>query len=118
MAAASAAVSTPPPTAATALCLGTSFIHHEVPATHILTVQRVDGTLGIFVVSYFDECEPARLSRETVTNQVDTRGSYTDLRKPLVELIFRSGERKIPDIKLLHLLTPSARNPPTSRGAR
>jgi hypothetical protein len=105
VAAASATVPTAPAsTAASALCLGTCFIHYEVSPAEILTVQRVHRAIRIFVVGHFNEGEPARLSRKTVANQIDARGSYTDLRKPLVELLFRRGKRKISDIELLHLL--------------
>jgi hypothetical protein len=92
------------PAAAAALCLGTCFIHYEVSPAKILPVQGVDGAIRIFVIRHFYEGEPARLSRKPVANQVDARGSYTDLREPLVELVFRRGKRKITDIELLHLL--------------
>ncbi len=99
-----AAVPTAPATAAAALCLGTCFIHHEVSSAEILTVQGVHCAIRIFVISHFYEGEPARLSCKPVANQIDARGSYTDLREPLVELVFRCGKRKITDIELLHLL--------------
>jgi hypothetical protein len=104
MAATSASVPAAPASAASALCLGTCFIHHQVSPAEILTVQGVHGLIRVFVIGHFDEGETARLSREPVANQVDARGSYTDLRKPLVELILRRGKRKITDIELLHLL--------------
>jgi hypothetical protein len=105
MAAAPAAVPTAPATAAAAaLCLGTCFIHHEVSPAEILTVQGVHGAIRVFVIGHFNEGEPARLSRKTIANQIDARGSYSDLREPLVELLFRRGKRKITDIELLHLL--------------
>jgi hypothetical protein len=105
MAAAPAAVpAAPATTAAAALCLGTCFIHHEVSPAEILTVQGVHGAIRVFVIGHFNEGEPARLSRKAIANQIDARGSYTDLREPLVELLFRRGKRKITDIELLHLL--------------
>jgi hypothetical protein len=104
MATPSAAVPAAPASASAALCLGTCFIHHEVSSAEILTVQGVDGTIRIFVICHFYEGEPAGLSRKPVANQVDARGSYTDLREPFVELVFRRGKRKISDIELLHLL--------------
>ena len=122
MTAASAAVTTTPTTATTttaaALSLWPSFVDYEIPATEILAVQGIDGAVGIFVGLHFDEGETTRLSRETVPNEIDTRGSNTDLREPFLKLIFRRGKRKIPDVELLHLPTPSARNPSKSRGAR
>jgi hypothetical protein len=120
MAAPSAAISTTASTATTAaaLCLGTRFIHNEVSPAKILAVQGVDGAVRVFVVCDLDERETPRLSREPIANQIDAGRGDTDLRKPLVELIFRRGKRKITDIELLHLLTPSARNPLASRGAR
>jgi hypothetical protein len=105
-------------TTAAALCLGPCFVHHEVSPAEILPVERIHGAVRIFVIIYFDKCESTRLSSKPVANQIDARGSNTDLREPLVELIFRRGKRKIPDIELLHLPTPSARNPNASRGAR
>jgi len=98
--------------------LGASFVDHQVPSTEILAVQGVNGAIGIFVVLNFDEGKTARLSRETVTNEIDTRGSNTHLREPFLKLFFRRGKRKIADVELLHLPTPSARNPSKSRGAR
>jgi hypothetical protein len=74
-----------------------------------LTVERIHRPIRIFVAIHFDECETARLPRKTIADEIDARGCYTDLREPLVELIFRSGKRKIPYIELLHLPTPSAR---------
>src|SRR5712692_8079497 len=119
-AAASAAISATaaPAATATAFCLGPRFVDHQVPPAEILPVQGVDGAVGIFVIGDFDEGEPARLPRKTVTDQINARGSNTDLRKPFLKLLFRRGKRKIPNVELLHLLTPSARNPLASRGAR
>src|SRR5437879_13350167 len=83
------AVSATPPTATTAaLCLGTRFIHHEVPPAEILAVQRVHRAVRVFVIAHFDEREPARLPSETVANQIYTRGSYANLRE-------RSEERRV-----------------------
>jgi hypothetical protein len=113
-----AAVAPAPAPTAAPFRLWPRFIYHQIPAAKILSVQGIDRALRVFVIRNFDERESARLSRKPVTDQVHTRGSNTDLRKPFVELIFRRGKRKIPDIKLLHLLTPSARNPSASRGAR
>ena len=91
-------------TAAAAFCLRTRFVDHQVSPAEILPVQGIDRPVRIFVVCYFDESESARLARETVTNEVDTRRGYTHLRKPLLKLIFRSRKRKITDVELLHLL--------------
>jgi hypothetical protein len=92
-------------------CLRPCFVHHEVAPAEILTIQRIYRAICIVIAIHFDESETARLSRKTITDEIHARGCYTDLREPLVELIFRSGKRKIPDIELLHLPTPSARNP-------
>jgi hypothetical protein len=97
-------------TAARALCLRTGFIDDEVPATKVLTVETIHGAVGVFVVGNFDESETARLAREAVTNQTDRRRADTHLREPFLQLFFRGAERKIADVKLLHLRTPSARN--------
>src|SRR5437879_5617318 len=104
MATASAAVSAAPATAATALRLGTCFVHYKVSSPEILTVQGIHRAIRIFVIGHFNEGETPRLSCKPIANQIDARGSHTDLRKPLVELIFRRGKRKITDIELLHLL--------------
>jgi hypothetical protein len=96
--------------AAGALGLRARFVHHEVSTAEILTVHGIDCAVCVFVVVDFDEGETAGLPSETIANEIDTRRSYTDLRKPLVELIFRGRKRKIPDVELLHLPTPSARN--------
>ena len=103
---------------ATTLGLWARFVDDEVPAAKILAVEGVNGTASVIVVGNFDESEAARLSRETIANEIDTRGSNTDLSEPLLELLFRRGKRKVTHVKLLHLPTPSARNPSESRGAR
>jgi hypothetical protein len=96
VASASTAVASTPaaaaPTTATtsgALGLRPRFVHHQVPTTEILTVQGIDRPVCVFVIAYLDEGEPARLSRKTIADQIDTRGSYTDLREPLMKLIIR-----------------------------
>jgi len=110
-----AAVPAPPPssssapaaktaTTAAALCLRTRFVDHQVSPAEILAVQGIDCPVRILVAGDFDESETARLSREAVTNEVDTRRGNTHLRKPLLKLIFRSRKRKITDVELLHLL--------------
>jgi len=78
-------------------------IHHEVAPAEILAVQGVHRAIRVVVAVYFHEREASRLSRKTVTDEIDAGRGNTDLREPLVELIFRRGKRKIPDIELLHL---------------
>ena len=63
-----APVSAAPATAAAAFCLRTCFINHEIASAEILAVQRIDRAIRIVVTIHFDECEPARLSSETVTD--------------------------------------------------
>src|SRR5579859_703527 len=123
MAAASAAVTAATATASTttttsALSLRPRFIDDEVPPAEVLAVQRIDRAVGVFVALHFHEGKAAGLTREPVTNEIDTRGSYANLCEPFLQLLFRRGKRKIADVELLHLLTPSARNPSKSRGAR
>jgi len=74
MAAAPSAVTTTaatPAGTAAALSLRPRLVYHQVPAAEILAVQGVDGAVSIFVALHFDEGKTARLSRETVTNQID-----------------------------------------------
>jgi hypothetical protein len=123
MAAATAAVTTtasaaPTAASATSLSLRPRFIHYQVPPAEILSVQRVNSAIRIFVALHLHEGKTARLARKPVTNQIDTRGSNTNLREPFLQLLFRRGKREIADVELLHLPTPSARNPSESRGAR
>jgi hypothetical protein len=75
----SAVTTAPSATATTAFSLRPRFIHDEVPPTEVLSVQRIDCLIRIFVVCYFHKGEAARLTRKTVTDQIDTRGSHTDL---------------------------------------
>jgi hypothetical protein len=64
-----AAVSAAPATpAASSFRLRPCFIDYQVASAKVLPIQRVDRTIGIFVIIHFDECEPARLSRKTVTD--------------------------------------------------
>src|ERR1700674_1895312 len=107
-----------PATTAATLGLRPRFVHHQVSPAEILSVERVYGLVGVFVVGDFHEGEAARLTRETVADQIHSRGSYTNLREPLVKLLLRRGKRKITDIELLHQPTPSPRHPLASHGAR
>jgi hypothetical protein len=113
-----AAVSAAPATAAAAFRLRPCFVHHEVAPAKILPIQRINCAIRVLIIGNFNEREAPRLARETIPNEIHTRWRYAYLREPLVELIFRRGKRKIPNIELLHLLTPSVRNPIASRGAR
>lgn len=122
---ASAVTSTPaaetsaaPTTSATAFGLRPCFVHNQVPSTEVLTVQGIHRAVRFFVICDFDECESAGLSRKTVTDQIYCRGIDACLREIFVQGVFRGRKRKIAYIELLHLRTPSARNPDASRGAR
>jgi hypothetical protein len=66
-----AAVSAAPATPAGAFCLRPCFVYHEVASAEILSVQGIHRAIRIFVIVHFDEREPARLSRKTVTNEID-----------------------------------------------
>jgi hypothetical protein len=112
-----AETTTAAPTAAT-LLLGTSFIDHQIAATEVLTVERVNGAISLFVIGDFNESETARLSRKTVADEIDCGRVDTSLREKFMKRIFRGGKRKIPNVKLLHLRTPFARNRDACRGAR
>jgi hypothetical protein len=79
------------------------FVDHEIAAAEVLTVERVDGFFGVFVGGNFDEGETARLPGEPVANEIDGRGSNSDLSEPLVELVLRRGKRKVANVELLHL---------------
>ena len=107
MTAATAAITTTASATSTApaatLSLRPGFIDYEVPAAEILAVQRVDRAVGVFVTLHFREGKAAGLSREAITNEIDTRGSYANLCEPFLQLLFRRGKRKIADVELLHL---------------
>jgi len=118
MSTATTAEATAPATTATALLLRARFIDHQIAATEVLTVQRIHRAVGFFIVGNFDESKTARLSRETITNQIDCGRVDTRLREKFMKRIFRGGKRKIPNVKLLHLRTPFARNRDACRGAR
>jgi hypothetical protein len=96
--------------AAGAFGLRTGFVHDKVPAPEILTVEGSDRAIRLFIVRNFNESETSGLARKTITNQTDCGGVDTDLTEPFLQLLFRCVERKIADVKLLHLGTPSARN--------
>jgi hypothetical protein len=99
---ASAAVTSSPAAAARALGLRPRLIHHEISPAEVLTIQRIDGAIRIVVIGHFHERKAPRLACKTVPNEIDPRWCYPYLRKPLVKLIFRSRERKISHIELLH----------------
>jgi hypothetical protein len=104
-AAASAAIPAAPATAAAAAAfrLRPGLIHYEVAPAEILPVQRIHRAICVFVAVHLYEREASRLSRKTVTNEINAGRGNTDLREPLLKLIFRSGKRKIPNVELLHL---------------
>jgi hypothetical protein len=104
------AIAAPPATAAGAFGLRTRFVNDQVPAPEILTIETRHGAIGVFIVGDLDEGETTRLSREAIPNQTDCGGIHTHLPKPFLQLLFRSVERKITHVKLLHQRTPSARN--------
>jgi hypothetical protein len=116
--AAAVAAATTSATTAAALCLRPRFVHHQVASPEVLSVHRVDRAIRFFVICNFNESESARLPGKTVANQIHCRRIYTALREKFVQAILRRGKRKITNIELLHLPTPSARNPLASRGAR
>jgi len=118
MSTATTAEATAPATTAAALLLRTRFINHQIAATEVLTVQRIHRAVGFFIVGNFDESKTAGLSRETITNQIDCGRVDTRLREKFMKRILRGGKRKIPNVKLLHLRTPFARNRDACRGAR
>jgi hypothetical protein len=102
--------------AATAFRLRLGFVHDQIASAKILTIQAVDGFLGVFVDGNFHESEAARLPGEAVTDKRDRRRSDSNLREPFVELVFCGGKRKVTNIELLHLRTPSVWNRRASCG--
>src|SRR5208283_5178081 len=110
VAATATTVTAPPATATGAFGLRTRFVHNQVPAPEVLTIETRDSAIGVFIVGDFDEGEATRLSREAISNQTDCGGIHTNLSKPFLQLLFRSVKRKITHVKLLHQRTPSARN--------
>jgi fatty-acyl-CoA synthase len=117
-ASAATAAETASTTTATALLLGTSFVDDEIASAKILAVHGIDRAIGFFVIGNFNESETTRLAGEPITNQIDCRGINTSLREKIMQRIFRCGKRKITNVELLHLRTPSARNLTAYRGAR
>jgi hypothetical protein len=101
---------------AAALCLRLGFVHNQIASAKILTIQAVDGFLGVFVGGYFHESEAARLPGEAVTDKRNRRRSDSNLREPFVELVFCGGKRKVTNIELLHLRTPFVWNRRASCG--
>jgi hypothetical protein len=90
--------------------LRTRFIHYQVPATEILTVEIGDRAIRFFIIGNFDEGKTPRLAREPIPNQIDCGRVDPYLSEPLLQLFFRCRKREITDVKLLHLGTPSVRN--------
>src|SRR5579862_5306293 len=107
---ASAIASAAATTATAAFGLRTRFVHYQVPATKILTIEVGNRAIRFFIVGNFDEGESPRLSRESIPNQVDCGRVHANLSEPFLQLFFGCREWKITDVKLLHLRTPSARN--------
>jgi hypothetical protein len=60
---------------------GASFVHHNIAAHEILTVQALNGAVCFFVVVDLDKAEPTRLPRKSVTHQSDVCGGDSGLSK-------------------------------------
>lgn len=75
----SAAIAAAASATAAAFSLRPRFIHDEVSPTKVLPVERIDCLVSIFVVCDFNKGEAARLTRKAITDQIDARGSHTDL---------------------------------------
>jgi hypothetical protein len=73
--AAKAAAGTPPGAAATAgttpFARRTSLVDDNIAAHEIMSVQSLNGAIGLFVVINFHESKPAWLAGKTVTDQRD-----------------------------------------------
>lgn len=54
-----------------ALLTRTSFIHIQLAASEVSAIQRVDSTLGFFVVGHFNERKAARAASFTVRDDAD-----------------------------------------------
>ncbi len=67
-----ATASARPARAASTFRLRPRFVHYQVAPSKILTVERIDGAIGIFIVGHFHECESTGLPGETVTNEIYT----------------------------------------------
>jgi hypothetical protein len=102
--------------AATAFGLRLGFVDDQIASAKILTIQASDGLLCVFVGGDFDESEAARLPGEAIADKRDSRRSDSNLREPFVELIFCGGKRKVTNVELLHLRTPSVWNRRASCG--
>ena len=118
-AATTAAVAAATASATAAFGLRSCFVHYQVSSAEVLSVHRIHRAIGIIVAVDFNEREAARLPGETVTDQINIRGGYTDLREPFMKLFFRCRKRKVPDIELLHLPDSFCPEPNSeSRGER
>jgi hypothetical protein len=53
---------------AAAFCLRFGFVDHQIAPAKILSVQRINGLLGVFVAGHFDEREPAGLACKPIPN--------------------------------------------------
>jgi hypothetical protein len=100
---AASAISAAASAATRAFRLWARFVDNKVPAPKVLTVEAGDRAIRFFIVGDFDESKAARLPRESVANQADGRRADSQLSKPFLQLFFRCVERKITDVKLLHL---------------
>jgi hypothetical protein len=57
------------------------FVHYDVAAHEIVTIQSLDGALGLVVAIDLDKPEPAWLARKTVAHQGNVCGSNSRLSK-------------------------------------
>lgn len=101
-------------------CRRSRLVNDDLAAHEVLAVESLNGALGLLVVIYLDEPEPAWLTRKTVAHQGHVRHGDSRLREKTAELLFRSLKRQVAHVKFLQRKTPSGRGEadPRDRGLK
>src|ERR671939_410693 len=85
-------------TASPAIFARACFIDVQVTTTQIRTIKLLDGFLALLLGSHFNEAEAARAARLAILNH-SGRLDRPGLREELLQIIARSLEREVADVK-------------------
>jgi hypothetical protein len=102
---ATAAAVTPPTVTASATTSALTrprFIHNDVAAHEVLTIERLDCASCLLIVLHFYEAETSKLSRHLIANQVDTGSRNPGLGEPVDDVLLSRLKRQVPYIQFFH----------------
>jgi hypothetical protein len=78
-----------------------SFVHDEITTAQVGAVEGADRLFSLIFVGHLDEGKSAGATRLAILYQVN-RIHLSVRFKSSTDLVFRRGERKVPDVKSFH----------------